>query len=51
MSESLTFICTRESGRKGGGEREREGKYTVNVQCSLQYILLFYLMLVMSYCA
>jgi len=32
--------------------RERERKYTVNVQCSVQYILLLvYLMLVMSYCA
>jgi hypothetical protein len=31
---------------------EREGKYTVNVQCSVQYtLLLLYLMLVMSYCA
>jgi len=29
----------------------RERKYTVNVQCSVQYtLLLLYLMLVMSYC-
>ena len=29
----------------------RERKYTVNVQCSVQYtLLLFYFMLVMSYC-
>jgi len=41
MSESLTFVCT----------REREGKYIVNVQCSVQYTILFYLKLVMSYCA
>jgi len=33
-------------------ERERERKYTANVQCSVQYtLLLFYLMLIMSYCA
>jgi len=33
-------------------ERERERKYTVNVQCSVHYtLLLLYLMLVMSYCA
>ena len=33
-------------------ERERERKYTANVQCSVQYTLLpLYLMLVMSYCA
>ena len=33
-------------------ERERERKYTVNVQCSVQYaLLLLYFMLVMSYCA
>jgi len=39
MSESLTFIV-------------RERKYTVNVQCSVQYaLLLLYLMLIMSYCA
>jgi len=32
--------------------RERERKYTANVQCSIQYtLLLLYLMLVMSYCA
>jgi hypothetical protein len=32
--------------------REIERKYTVNVQCSVQYtLLLLYLMLVMSYCA
>jgi len=32
--------------------RERERKYTVNVQCSVQHILLLlYLMLVMSHCA
>ena len=32
--------------------RERERKYTVNVQCSVQYtLLLLYLMLVMSYYA
>jgi hypothetical protein len=38
-SESLTFVST------------RERKYTVNVQCSVQYtLLLLYLMLVMSYC-
>jgi len=31
--------------------QERERKYTVNVQCSVQYtLLLFYLMLVMPYC-
>jgi hypothetical protein len=31
--------------------RERERKYTVNVQCSVQYtVVLLYLMLVMSYC-
>jgi hypothetical protein len=31
---------------------EGESKYTVNVQCSVQYtLLLLYLMLVMSYCA
>ena len=30
----------------------RAGKYTVNVQCSVQYtLLLLYLMLVISYCA
>jgi len=40
-SESITFIRT----------RERERKYTVNVQCSLQYtLLLLYSMLVMFYC-
>jgi hypothetical protein len=40
MSVSITFIPT------------RDRKYTVNVQCSLQYtLLLLYLMLVMSYCA
>ena len=34
-----------------GGEGERERKYTVNVQCSVQYtLLLLYLMLLMSYC-
>jgi len=33
-------------------ERERKRKYTVNVQCSVQYTLvLLYLMLIMSYCA
>ena len=33
-------------------EREREREYTVNVQCNVQYnLLLFYLMLVLSYCA
>jgi hypothetical protein len=32
--------------------QEREREYTVNVQCSVQYtLLLFYLILVMSYCA
>jgi hypothetical protein len=32
--------------------RERERKYTINVQCSVQYtLLLIYLMLAMSYCA
>ena len=32
--------------------RETERKYTVTVQCSVQYaLLLLYLMLVMSYCA
>jgi len=31
-------------------ERERERKYTVNVQCSVQYaLLLLYLMMIMSY--
>jgi len=39
MSESLIFI------------RTRERKYTVNVQCSVQYtLLLLYLVLEMSYC-
>ena len=48
MSESHTFIYTRERER----ERERERKYTVNVQCSVQYaLLLLYLTLAMSYCA
>jgi len=32
-------------------EREREGKYTVNVQCSVQYTSFIYCLLVMSYCA
>ena len=32
--------------------QERERKYTVNVQCSVQYtLLLLYCMLVMPYCA
>ena len=32
--------------------RERERKYTVNVQCSVQYtLLLLYLIFVMLYCA
>ena len=45
MSESLTFIRDRE---REGVERE----YIVNVQCSVECILLsLYLMLVMSYCA
>ena len=44
MSESHTFIYTRERER----ERERERKYTVNVQCSVQYtLLLLYLMLML----
>ena len=41
MSESVTLIR----------RRERDRKYTVNVQCSVQYNLLLYLMLVMSFCA
>jgi hypothetical protein len=43
MSESLTFIHTREGGEvegEGVRERERDRKYTVNVQCSVQYTLL-----------
>ena len=32
--------------------RDRERKYTVNMQCSVQYtLILLYLMLLMSYCA
>jgi hypothetical protein len=44
----------RGGGGVGGGEseKERERKYTVNVQCSVHYtLLLFYLVLVMSYSA
>ena len=40
MSDSLTLICM------------TDRKYTVNVQCSVQYtLLLLYLMLVISSCA
>ena len=42
MSEPLNFIRMTETERK----------YTVNVQCSVQYsLLLLYLMMVMSNCA